>query len=101
MMGKNLGDDLHEGKVTLPLLYLLNNAKDQDKLFLKNCIENPDTADIYAVVNLVKNSNALNYCHLIAQKYVDLAIANLAMFPDSEYKNAMIELANTSISRIS
>lgn len=101
VMGKNLGDDLHEGKVTLPILYLLHNAAENDKLFLKNVIENPATADINAVVNLVKNSQTLNYCRNIANKYVNLAIASLEIFPDSKYKNVMVELANNSISRIS
>ena len=100
VMGKNLGDDLHEGKVTLPILYLLNNASEKDQALLKNVIEEPETADISAVVTLVKNSKALNYCHEIAKKYVNLAVASLDIFPTSEYKMVMIELANTSIMRI-
>lgn len=101
VMGKNLGDDLHEGKVTLPILYLLHNVAENDKAFLKNAIEQPEATDIDVVVNLVKNSKAFAYCRDIAQKYVNSAITSLDIFPASDYKNAMIELANTSISRLS
>lgn len=100
IMGKNIGDDLQEGKVTLPLLYLLEKANENDKIFLKNAIENPDITNVSHVINLVKNSNSLNYCREMAKHYVNIAISNLDIFPDSEYKNAMIELVSTSLIRM-
>ena len=100
IMGKNIGDDLIEGKVTLPILYLLDNVAKSDKDFLISAIENPEQANINTIINLVKNSDALNYCHNLAQERVKTAQANLDIFPDSVYKTAMIELVNTSLTRV-
>jgi|SRR6185437_4907252 len=98
-MGKNVGDDLQEGKVTLPLIYLIK--QNQNTGLIKNAIENPDQANIEKIIELINNSDALDYCKQIAQRFALKAKAALAIFPDSEYKNAMLDLADISISRIS
>lgn len=100
IMGKNIGDDLLEGKVTLPVLYLLNNGSSADKNFLVKAIESPENIDINIIIDMVKNSKSLDYCQKIAQKYVNTAIQNLDIFPDSQYKKVMIELVKTSLNRI-
>lgn len=100
IMGKNIGDDLLEGKVTLPVLYLLHNSSNTDKSIVIKAIEKPETADINIIIDMVKDSKSLNYCRDMAQKYVDMAIHNLDVFPESEYKKAMIELVNASLARI-
>jgi octaprenyl-diphosphate synthase len=100
-MGKNMGDDLQEGKVTLPLIYLLQHGSTTEKNLIKNAIEKPAEADINYIVGLINNSNAINYCQQIAHKFVNNAVNCLEIFPKSEYKTAMIELAHSSINRIS
>ncbi len=100
-MGKNVGDDLHEGKVTLPLLYLLHNGNNEEKLLIRNAIENPNNADIQAVSDAIKRSAATTYCMNQASNFIMQAIASLDIFPESEYKSAMISLANLAIERIS
>ena len=99
-MGKNVGDDLHEGKVTLPLIYLLQHGSTTDKNLIKYAIENPAQADVNHILSMVNNSNAINHCQQIARDFVNMAINCLEIFPDSKYKAAMIELANSSINRI-
>lgn len=100
IMGKNLGDDLLEGKVTLPILYLLNNGTAPIKELLIKAIEEPANADTNIIIDMVKNSKSLNYCKDMAQRYVDSAIQNLDIFPESTYKTAMIELVTNSLNRI-
>lgn len=100
-MGKNVGDDLLEGKVTLPLIYLLKNGSESEKKSIINAIDDPHNANVEFIINTIKNSNAISYCSSLAHDYVDKAICQLRIFDDSEYKSAMIELAQTAINRIS
>ena len=100
-MGKNVGDDLQEGKVTLPLIYLLQHGSNTEKNLIKHAIENPTQADIINIVSLINNSNAINYCQQIAKDFVKKSVNCLEIFPESEYKAAMVELAHSSINRIS
>lgn len=100
-MGKNVGDDLLEGKVTLPLIYILKNGNEEQKQLLISAIDNPEQANINQVVELVKTSGSLEYCSQIAKDYVAKAIAILDDFADNQYKQAMIILAKSSLARIS
>lgn len=100
VMGKNLGDDLLEGKVTLPILYLLNNGAASIKDILVKAIVEPANADTDLILDIVKNSESLNYCKDMAQKYVEQAIHGLNIFPESEYKTAMLELVENALNRI-
>ncbi|MCC2644324.1 MAG: octaprenyl diphosphate synthase [Burkholderiales bacterium] len=98
-MGKNVGDDLLEGKVTLPLIYLLKQSQNSE--LIKDAIENPRPANIEKIIELINDSGALFYCKQIAGNFASNAKAALTIFPGSEYKNAMLDLADLSISRIS
>lgn len=99
IMGKNIGDDLLEGKVTLPLIYLLQNDQYQEQIV--NAIERPEQANIEQVVALVINSDAIEYCKQVAQNFMLKARSALNTFPDSKYKEMMLHLAQLSVSRIS
>ena len=100
-MGKNVGDDLLEGKVTLPLIYILQNGIASEQVFVKDAIANPSSADVSRIIEIVNKSNAINYCSKIAQGYIKQAQLLLDIFPDSQYKIAMRDLANMAIERIS
>jgi octaprenyl-diphosphate synthase len=100
IIGKNVGDDLLEGKVTLPLIYLIQNGTDADKKLVMNAIEHPQNAKIESIISLVKKSNALKYCKEMAQNYINNAVLNLSIFEESVYKTAMIELVEKSLNRI-
>lgn len=99
-MGKNVGDDLLEGKVTLPLIYILANGSDEDKQLVTAAIDNPKSADIGRVVEIVKSGNALTYCTGMALEYVRKAHIELEIFPESQYRDALRAIADASVERI-
>ncbi len=99
-MGKSIGDDLHEGKITLPLIYLLKHGTTQEIETITNAIKNPKTTDIEPIVAIIKKSSAIEYCSKLAIHYSEKAILQLSTFAESEYKNAMVELAYAAVNRI-
>lgn len=100
-LGKNIGDDLIEGKVTLPLIYLLMTGSAEVKQLIKAAIDKPKSAELNKIIELVVHSNALSYCEDIANQYVRKAQAELVQFPDSVYKQALIYLLNAAVKRAS
>lgn len=99
-MGKNVGDDLLEGKVTLPLIYILANGSDEDKKLVSAAIDNPKNADIGKIVEIVKSGDALTYCTEMALEYVRKAHIELELFPESQYRDALRAIADSSVERI-
>ena len=101
-MGKNAGDDLREGKPTLPLIYLLENGSAQERLLVRAAIEqNQDLPeDIFEQILLaVQNSGALNFTQAAAQHEAKLALDCIAAFPKNEATNALLALCDYSITR--
>ncbi len=99
-MGKNVGDDLLEGKVTLPLIYLLKNGSLLEQQKIKDAIDKADTAKVDFIISAIKNSGAIKYCSNLAHHYVESATSELKIFPNSKYKDAMIELSHSAVKRI-
>ena len=100
-IGKNVGDDLAEGKPTLPLIYLMRNGSEQAANDVRHALENADRSYFEKIHDYVVNSDALPYSISEAKKAVDKAIASLDVLPDSEVKEAMIQLAKESLARVS
>ncbi|MCK5696841.1 MAG: polyprenyl synthetase family protein [Gammaproteobacteria bacterium] len=98
-MGKNVGDDLAEGKPTLPLIYAMAHGSDTQAHLIKNAIEQGGLDEIEAITQAIETTGALDYTRNIAKQEAQQAITQLAYIPDSEYKEAMITLANFSIER--
>ena len=101
-MGKNAGDDLREGKPTLPLIYLLENGSAQDRLLVRAAIEqNQDLPeDIFEQILLaVQNSGALNFTQAAAKHEAKLALDCIAAFPKNEATDALLALCDYSITR--
>lgn len=101
-MGKNAGDDLREGKPTLPLIYLLENGSKEEQLLVRAAIEqNQDLPDdVFAqILHGVQNSGALDYTQAAAKREVDLAIECLQNFPQNEATDALHALCRYSLSR--
>ncbi|WP_153912749.1 octaprenyl diphosphate synthase [Shewanella sp. TC10] len=99
-LGKNIGDDLAEGKPTLPLIYAMAHGNDTAKVLIKEAIEKGDgTKAIDEIVAALKESGALEYTKKKADEEADKAIAALAPIADSEYKTALISLAKISVQR--
>lgn len=100
-MGKNVGDDLLEGKITLPLIYILNKGSMIEQELIKNAIKNPQTIVINDILSIINNSESLNYCRKCAQTYTLKSLQALEKFPNSTYKDSLIDLANFAMNRVS
>lgn len=100
-LGKNIGDDLREGKITLPLIYTIEHSdKTQQEIIKQHLANLNDPQAIENLVSLVKNSPAISYCQAQVTKFTNLAIASLDEFTQSTYKEAMIKLATLASTRI-
>jgi geranylgeranyl pyrophosphate synthase len=91
--GKDAGNDFINGKITLPLLHLLEVVDNKERLLLKNYAKTPDNNNWNYVVSKAKEYNVVDYCISIASDYVKKAIEIISMFPDNQYKNILTELA--------
>ena len=98
-MGKNIGDDLAEGKPTLPLIHAMREGTAEQVKLIRNAIENGGLDDIAQVMEAVTSTGAIEYTADAAKKEAQLAIEALAALPDSGYKEALQFLAEFSINR--
>ena len=98
-MGKNVGDDLTEGKSTLPLIYTLAHGNAAEQALIRESIMNKNAQEIDAVVAAVNRCGALDYTREQARAYHDLALANLQPLADSTYGQALAEITALSINR--
>ncbi len=102
-MGKNVGDDLAEGKPTLPLIYALSksekNGETEDVNMIKQAIEKGGLDFIKEITGIIRKTNSLEYTINVAKKETMLANNCLKVLPESEFKTALANLANYSLSR--
>ncbi|MGI9246670.1 MAG: polyprenyl synthetase family protein, partial [Steroidobacteraceae bacterium] len=98
-LGKNLGDDLAEGKPTLPLIFALANASGGDAATLRSAIEHGDVAELDFITRLIERSGGLEYTARAAQKEKDAAVAALAQVPASPFRAALEGLAEFAVAR--
>jgi len=100
-LGKNLGDDLAEGKPTLPLIFALGHASPDQAARLRAAIAGGGLEDLDAITQMIESSGGLEYTARLAQRETDLAIEALAGLPDSAFKQALHALADFAVSRSS
>lgn len=98
-LGKNVGDDFAEGKVTLPLIIAMRNGDDGQRTFIRNAILNGDISEMAQLLNIVKATGGLQYTSDMARAEVDKAIDCLASLPSSKYTQAMQNLAEFAVAR--
>jgi len=98
-LGKNIGDDLAEGKPTLPLIFSLKNGTDEDKSTIRRAIETEGSALLNEVCHIIKHSGAINYTKEIAQNEANLAKQALTPLADSTLKEALCALADLAVTR--
>jgi octaprenyl-diphosphate synthase len=99
-MGKNVGDDLAEGKPTLPLLYAMEHGNEQQKNMIRSAIEHGDGMEhLDDILAAMKETGALVYTQDKAEQEADKAINAIAILPESEYKQALISLAHIAANR--
>lgn len=99
IIGKNPGDDLNEGKVTLPLIYAMKDASSEDKQRIEKSIMQTDKGDLGAVLTILAKTGALKKTYQVAKHEVDNALSALQVLPDSPYKTALHELALFALNR--
>jgi octaprenyl-diphosphate synthase len=98
-MGKNVGDDLAEGKPTLPLINAIKRSTGADKQLLEDAITNASRDNLDAVLNLIEQTGSLAYTARIAREQATLAQSCLEVLPESQYKQALMKLAQFSVER--
>ncbi len=102
-MGKNIGDDFKEGKITLPLILAYGRSNKEEKKFLQNVISNPneDETNFNKTKELLQKYKCIEDTLIRANHFADVAVDSLSIFNDSEYKSALTKLIETSIKRLS
>lgn len=98
-MGKNVGDDLADGKATLPLLHVLKHGTPAQQLKVRESLEAGTLDYLPEILEAIADTNAIEFTRNIAKIETERAISALAPLPDSVYKEALKELANYAIAR--
>ncbi len=97
--GKNIGDDLAEGKPTLPLLYAMKYGTPEQAMSIRHAIEHGGLSEFQSVLAAIKDTRALQYTRVQAQHEIKIANAAISDLPDSKYKSALLQLAVFAIDR--
>jgi len=100
-LGKNIGDDLAEGKPTLPLIYALEHGSEEQAQVIRQALadEELQAERLNQVIEIVQNCGALDYSRKLAKSESDKALACLDVLPPSEYRDALSTMVNFSNSR--
>jgi octaprenyl-diphosphate synthase len=98
-MGKNLGDDLREGKVTLPIIAAMRRASEKDRELLRHAIEHGATDELSEVIRIVQSTGALDVARDAASQEATRAIAAAAQLPANEHAQALVQLAASLLQR--
>jgi octaprenyl-diphosphate synthase len=98
-LGKNLGDDLAEGKPTLPLIYALRTGTDEQRTLIRRAIEEGSLEHLQQITAAIESTGGLAYTARLARQEAALAIEAIATLPDSAYKQALRELADFAVER--
>jgi octaprenyl-diphosphate synthase len=99
-MGKNVGDDLREGKVTLPMMHAMQRAPAAQRAVLREAIEHGDTSRLDEVVRIVRASGALEATRETAAAEARRALDCLHLLPAGPHKEALVELTAQSVHRL-
>ena len=98
-IGKNLGDDLNEGKPTLPLLYAMQHGNLVESSAIKHAIKHGGLDDFSTILNAVQRTGALQHVRTIAEQEAASARTVIAHLPESIFKTALITLTEFAVSR--
>lgn len=98
-LGKNVGDDLAEGKPTLPLIYTMREGTAEQASLVRSAIQKGGIEDLESIRAAVQASGALDYTAQLAREHAEQAIACLDALPDNAYRDALVELSRFSVAR--
>ena len=99
MIGKEIGDDLSEGKVTLPMIYALEQTTGKENKILSNAITEADASNIDNIVDILVNVNAFEFSRNVAKDESIKALNSLKVIPESNYRSALKLLCELSLER--
>jgi octaprenyl-diphosphate synthase len=97
--GKNIGDDLAEGKPTLPLLYALAHGSAAERHMIREAIETGGTRNLTSIQLAIETSGGLRYTTERAREEVAIAVKALAPLPASKFRDGLVDLAQFAIQR--
>ena len=92
-IGKNLGDDLREGKMTLPLIRLIQTGSAAQRRLVQQCIENGNGDQFPAILEALATTDGLSYTRQAAEKAAQAAAEAIATLPYSQFKETLLELS--------
>jgi len=98
-IGKNVGDDLREGKPTLPLIYLMQHGTPAQRQLVRSCIENGDEQHFGEILAAITTSGALGYTKNEAEKAAQRAAHSISALPNSQFKDSLLQLCAFAVDR--
>lgn len=98
-IGKNVGDDLREGKPTLPLIYLMQHGTAQQRELVRSCIENGDEQHFDEILAAITGSGALDYTKQEAEKAAQRAASAISSVPNTQFKDSLLQLCAFAVDR--
>ena len=101
LFGKKIGQDCYEGKITLPIILLLQKTENNEKEKIKNIFlkDERDENELNYIMSLIKKYDVINSCYQKAQHYIDIASNSLSIFKDCEEKKILKNLTSFSLAR--
>ncbi len=100
-LGKNVGDDLREGKPTLPLLFAMAHGTPEESQLIRHAIEHGEVERLAEIVQIVRRTGAIDATREAARREAEHARERLSLLPESEARNALLELCLRSVDRSS
>jgi octaprenyl-diphosphate synthase len=98
-MGKNMGDDLAEGKPTLPLIQAMREGTAEQRDTIRRAIEHGGLEELAAIRNAIESTGALHYTARLAREQAEAAVEALAALPESVFRDALASLARIAVDR--
>lgn len=100
-LGKNVGDDLREGKPTLPLLIAMERGNDADRALIRHAVQHGEVQKLAEILAVVRRTGALDATRAAAEQEADKARERLSLLPPSNAREALLELCSRSVHRSS
>ena len=98
-MGKNLGDDLAEGKMTLPIIRCLQQSSPEQQEQIRICIKEGGRQHLPIIQQAIASTDAIDYTYAKANQCMDRALSAVAVLPESDYRTALEDLARYAVGR--